>query len=102
MLVPKVKAPNYVSSKSGELQIQKVGKFKLTANKEVQQYIQELGKSLVPQWQRDLPAGDPQKIPFQFFLVDQKVPNAFALANGTVVLHSGMLTMLENEAQLAV
>ena len=29
------------------------------------------------------------------------MPNAFALANGTVVLYSGMLMMLENEAQLA-
>jgi predicted Zn-dependent protease len=44
---------------------------------------------------------DPQKIHFQFFVVEQKVPNAFALANGTVVVHSGILTMLENEAQLA-
>lgn len=101
MLSPKVKAPNYISSRPGELRIQRVGKFKLTPNEEVQQYVQKLGMSLVPQWQRDLSAGDQQKIPFQFYLVDQKVPNAFALANGTVVLHSGMLTMLENEAQLA-
>jgi hypothetical protein len=101
MLSPRVKAPSYVSGRPGELRIQRVGKFKLTPNQEVQHYVQELGMSLVPQWQRELPAGDPQKIPFQFFLVDEKVPNAFALANGTVVLNSGMLAMLENEAQLA-
>jgi hypothetical protein len=101
MLTPKVKAANYVSSRPGELQIQRVGKFKLTPNEEVQKYVQELGMSLVPKWQRELMPGDPQKIPFRFFVVDQKVPNAFALANGTVVLHSGMLMMLENEAQLA-
>jgi hypothetical protein len=101
MLMPKIKVPGYVSGRPGELQIQRVGKFKLTPNEEVQKYVRELGMSLVPKWQRDLPPGDPQKIPFQFFIVDQKVPNAFALANGTVVLHSGMLTMLENEAQLA-
>ena len=101
MLSPKVKAPTYISSRPGELRIQRVGKFKLTPNEEIQKYVQELGMSLVPQYQRSLLANDPQKIPFQFFVVDQKVPNAFALANGTVVLHSSMLTMLENEAQLA-
>jgi predicted Zn-dependent protease len=101
MLSPKIKTPNYVSSRPGQLQIQRVGKFKLTPNEEVQKYVQELGMSLVPKWQRDLPPGDPQKIPFHFFVVDEKVPNAFALAIGTVVLNSGMLTMLENEAQLA-
>jgi hypothetical protein len=101
MLSPKIKPPNYVSSRPGQLQIQRVGKFKLIPNEEVQKYVQELGMSLVPKWQRDLPPGDPQKIPFQVFVVDEKVPNAFALANGTVVLNSGMLTMLENEAQLA-
>ena len=75
--------------------------YKLTASKEVQEYVQALGMSLVPKWQRDLPAGDPQKIPFHFYLVDKRAPNAFALANGTVVVHSGMLALLENEAQLA-
>src|SRR5262249_33507572 len=101
MLRPKVKAPNYTSPRPGELRIQRVGKFKLTPNSAVQNYDQEIGMSLVPEYQRNLPAGDPQKIPFQFFVVDQKEPNAFALPNGTVVLHSGMLMMLENEAQLA-
>jgi hypothetical protein len=57
--------------------------------------------SLVPAIQRNLPPGDPNKIPFQFFVVQQKAPNASALANGTVVVHSGILTLLENEAQLA-
>jgi hypothetical protein len=101
MLSPKVKAPNYVSARPGQLQIQRVGRYKITPNEDVQKYVREVGMSLVPKWQRDLPSSDPQKIPFQFFVVDEKVPNAFALANGTVVLYSGMLMMLENEAQLA-
>ena len=92
---------NFTSVRPGELRIQQVGRYKLTPSGEVQKYVQELGMSLVPQWQRNLPAADPQKIPFRFFVVDQKAPNAFCLANGTVVVNSGLLSTLENEAQLA-
>ncbi|HEY7388658.1 MAG TPA: M48 family metalloprotease [Bryobacteraceae bacterium] len=100
-LTPKIKAANFTNGRPGELRIQQVGKFKLLPDAEVQKYVQDLGSSLIPKYQRELPAGDPQKIPFQFFVVDEKVPNAFALANGTVVIHSGLLTVLESEAQLA-
>ena len=100
-LTPKIKQSGFANGKPGEIQIHQVGKFKLVPNSEVQKYVQDLGMSLVPAIQRDLPPGDPNKIPFQFFVVEQKVPNAFALANGTVVVHSGILTLLENEAQLA-
>jgi hypothetical protein len=100
-LSPQVKPSNYTSGKPGELKIQQVGKFKLIPSEQAQKYIQDLGNSLVPKFQRDLPGDDPQKIPFQFFLVENKEPNAFALANGTVIVHSGIMTLLENEAQLA-
>lgn len=95
------KAPNFVEANPGELKINQVGKFKLLPNKEVQEYIQRIGESLIPQYQRNLPDGDPQKIHFKFYVISDKQPNAFALANGIVVIHSGMITMLENEAQLA-
>lgn len=100
-LTPKVKDPAYLSGRPGELRIADVGKFKLTPSAEVQKYVQDLGTAIIPRMQRDLPAGDSQKIPFRFFVVDAKQPNAFALPNGTIVIHSAMLTLLENEAQLA-
>jgi len=100
-LKPKVKQPSLAGGKPGELSIQQVGKFKLVPNAEVQAYVRQLGMSLVPRFQRDMPSGDPQKIDFQFFVVEQKVPNAFALPNGIVIVNSGIITMLENEAQLA-
>jgi predicted Zn-dependent protease len=56
---------------------------------------------LIPQYQRDLPASDPRKIPFQWYVVENREANAFALANGTVVVYSGLFDVLENEAQLA-
>ncbi len=98
---PKVRASNYAAGKPGDLMMQGIGKFKLVPDENVQKYVQKLGMALVPQLQRDLAAGDPQKIPFQFFVVEQKAINAFALPNGTVVVNSGILTTLENEAQLA-
>jgi predicted Zn-dependent protease len=81
--------------------IKKVGKFKLVPSAEAQNYIQNLGQKLIPEYQRSLPATDPNKVPFRFFLVQDKSANAFALPNGTIVVFSGMLGILENEAQLA-
>ena len=85
----------------GELKVDRVGKFKLLPDQEVQAYVNALGQRLIPAFQRDLPADDPRRIPFQFHVVlDEKV-NAFATPNGIVVINSGLLEMLENEAQLA-
>ena len=38
---------------------------------------------------------------FRFAVIDSPVPNAFALPDGQVYVHSGLLAILENEAQLA-
>ena len=67
---------------------------------QVQAYVRQLGNKLLPKYQRSMAPGTPDKINFQFFVVDQKVTNAFALSNGTVVIYSRMFELLENEAQL--
>jgi Peptidase family M48 len=85
----------------GELKIDKVGKFKLLPDAEVQAYIDTLGQRLIPAYQRNLPVGDPRKIPFQFHVVQNKSVNAFATPNGIIVVNSGLMEMVENEAQLA-
>ena len=46
-------------------------------------------------------ADDPDKIPFHFYLIEEKHANAFALANGTVDIHSAMFDVLENGGELA-
>ena len=38
---------------------------------------------------------------FRFAVVDSPVPNAFALPDGQIYVHTGLLAILENEAQLA-
>ena len=40
-------------------------------------------------------------IKYQFHILRDPVPNAFALPNGHIYIHSGMLAFLDNEAQLA-
>jgi hypothetical protein len=87
--------------KPGELKIDKVGKFKLLPNEDVQNYVKTVGTSLIPPYQRDLPDSDSRKIAFRFYVIENKEANAFALANGTVVINSGLLDVLDNEAQLA-
>jgi predicted Zn-dependent protease len=96
----KEKPFNFEAGKPGEL---KVGgaKYKVLPNREVQDYVARLGESLIPEYQRALPADDPQKIPFRFTVIIQKGFNAGAYPNGVVVINSGAFEVLENEAQLA-
>lgn len=97
----KEKPANFAEGNPGELKIDQVGKFKLLPNEDVQKYVQNLGNKLIPAHQKSLADDDPQKIPFKFYVVSDKQANAFATANGIVVINSGMIALLENEAQLA-
>lgn len=87
--------------KPGELKIDKVGKFKLLPEDQVQQYVARVAQSLIPPHQAGLAPDDPRKIPFQFHVVIDDSANAFATPNGIVVVHTGLIELLENEAQLA-
>ena len=98
-LTPKVTA--FKATKPGELKLGAAGKFKLTPNDEVQNYLRNLAGKLVPESQKRLAPGDPNRIPFQFFLAESKAANAFATANGVVVVLAPMLAMAETEGQLA-
>ena len=92
---------NAAQALAGELKINSVGKFKTLPDQEVQDYANRIGRQLIPEYERDLPDSDPSKIPFRFYVIQDKTPNAFALPNGIVVIHSGMFDIVENEAQFA-
>jgi Zn-dependent protease with chaperone function len=81
----------------------KVGdtKYKVLPEKEVQEYISQLGNTLIPEYQKNLAEDDENKIPFKFTVVYEKGFNAGAYATGTVVIHHDVFNYLENEAQLA-
>ena len=97
---PKVKEPDYSSLAPGELKMH-WKKYRSVPDREAQDYIAKLGESLVPAHQKDLPADDPLKIPFRFYLVQDKRFNAAAYPNGVVIVHSVVFDSLQNEAQLA-
>lgn len=64
-------------------------------------YVESVGNKLVPQYLRDLPDTDQGKINFKFFVAKDDSFNAFALPDGTIVVHTGLLKTLRNESQLA-
>jgi predicted Zn-dependent protease len=59
----------------------------------LQGYVNDLGQSVVP---REVPAG----VLFSFRVIDDPTPNAVALPDGRIFIHSGLLAFVENEAQL--
>jgi beta-barrel assembly-enhancing protease len=59
------------------------------------EYITALGDDLLP------PGPDPEHVIWRFHVLRDPIPNAFALANGSIYVNTGLLALLENEAQLA-
>ncbi|HZI56474.1 MAG TPA: M48 family metalloprotease, partial [Verrucomicrobiae bacterium] len=57
-------------------------------------YIEEIGMKVIPE-------GPLENVKWRFRILRDPYPNAFALPNGTIYVHSGLLAMMENEAQLA-
>lgn len=76
-------------------------RFKLVDNLKVQAYINYVGNKIVPQWQKNIPYGADERIRFRFYVIENPTFNAFALPNGMIFVHSGLLKMIDNEAQLA-
>jgi hypothetical protein len=96
----KEKPADFVAGKPGELKVGGI-KYKVLPNQEVQDYVDRIGRSLIPAYQKNLPDGDPNKIPFKFVVIMQKGFNAAAYPNGTIIIHDDVFQILENEAQLA-
>lgn len=101
---PDVKPPDYSALVPGEFKMRGcVYEFctkEIVPSEEAQQYITKVGESLIPIHQKELPAGDPLKVSFRFYLVKAKSFNAVAYPNGVVLVHSGVFEILQNEAQL--
>lgn len=59
------------------------------------QYVESVGRAM-------LPAGPaPEHVTWAFRVLRDPEPNAFALPNGSVYIHTGLLSLMQNEAQLA-
>lgn len=57
-------------------------------------YVERIGRSVVPQ-------NAPENVHWRFRILRDPTPNAFALANGSIYINSGLLSRLQNQAQLA-
>jgi beta-barrel assembly-enhancing protease len=81
--------------KSNQLDSQFQEKGLVYNDPDTTKYITKVGQAVLP--------GDPEyrNVHWQFFILRDAIPNAFALPNGSIYVHSGMLAVLENEAQLA-
>lgn len=76
-------------------------KFMLLKNADLSSYVSEIGRSVVPPYQKELPKGHPVKIDFNFYIVEDSTFNACAYPDGSIFVHTALLAQLENEAQLA-
>lgn len=75
--------------------------FKLSPDLNLQAYINYVGNRLVPDWQKEIPDSADDKINYRFYVIEANTFNAFALPNGMIFVHTGLLKMIDNEAQLA-
>lgn len=64
------------------------------SDKDLEEYVNAVARKLQP-------AGVYDRIPFRIKVLKDPYINAFALANGAVYLHTGLIASMENEAQLA-
>jgi predicted Zn-dependent protease len=63
----------------------------------VQEYVSHLGDSLLPAGAQ----GTTRPIEFRFFVIEDPSINAASLPDGTILVDTGLLGAVENEAQLA-
>lgn len=84
---------------NGEIQVGQYS-YPLTNNIELQGYVNQVGYRLLPEHvqQGQFEGG---KVSYRFYVIDDPVPNAFAFPNGMIFIHTGLLDIVENEAQLA-
>ena len=61
---------------------------------ETNRYLQQVGEKLVPQTPLE-------HVTWRFRVLRDPTPNAFSRPNGSVYMHRGLLSSLENEAELA-
>lgn len=76
-------------------------KFKLIEDYKVQGYVNKVGNKLIPTYMKELPDNHENKVNFRFYVIDNPVFNAFAFPDGSVFVNTGLLSVIENEAQLA-
>ena len=76
-------------------------RYPVVKNTELQLFADRLGTRLLPAFWRDPEAARRHGYNFWFMVVVHDRPQASAFPSGVVVIHTGLLRLAENEAQLA-
>lgn len=63
-------------------------------DKSLQDYVSRVGQKLAR-------VSDQPQLPYEFVVLNNPVPNAWALPGGKIAVNRGLLTMLDDEAELA-
>ena len=72
------------------------------ADLELQQRVRRVGALVIPSFQRQLASGDPGKIPFRFYAVDEKKIRSDIFCNdGLILVPRQVVGRLKNDDQLA-
>jgi predicted Zn-dependent protease len=79
---------------SDELHVQFLRRGMLYGDPELDAWLQSIGDKLAPE-----PTDFYQK--YRFYLIRDPSPNAFALPDGRIYVHTGLIGRMQNEAQLA-
>lgn len=61
---------------------------------DLNRYVQEVGQKLAR-------VSDRKDLPYEFVVINNSVPNAWALPGGKIAINRGLLMLLEDESQLA-
>ena len=67
---------------------------KMVSNPQQLKYINDIGQKLATLMGRD-------EFEYEFYIVEDPTPNAFALPGGKIFFHTGMLQLMDSEAELA-
>jgi predicted Zn-dependent protease len=65
-----------------------------TTDPEVQKYVEEVGRRLAR-------VSDRRRLPYEFVVLNNSIPNAWSLPGGKIAINRGLLQELNSEAELA-
>lgn len=99
-LLRKAISPEIVVSK-GHLTVADGWMVKLVANATVQEYVSSVGRKIVPQYLGSLAPVHPDFVGFAFYVVDEPGTGLISYPNGVVIVPTGLLKIMDDEAQLA-
>lgn len=88
------KEPHDLIETAGQYHDQFVRRSLLHADPAVVGLVREIGHSLAPE-------PTDEYFSYEFFVIRDPSPNAFAMPNGQIYVHTGMLARLEDSSQLA-